>query len=210
MSIATYTELKTAIANWLHISELSGVIPDFITLAETSINRRLRARAFETTMDATLTQGTRHIALPSDYLEPKALWLTTYEPRQELIYETPEELPVITDSNGQPRYWAIDGDNLAFDINAEIDHGITFRYRQRFSLSTAIPTNWLLTNHPDVYLFGSLSQSGLYVRDNEQLQVWVQAFEKAMDELQMQEDKHNRLVTLKTDSGGRRNTIYEG
>lgn len=210
MSISTYTELKSAVANWLHISEITSVIPDFITLAEVSINRRLRARTFETTMDATLTQGTRHIALPSDYLEPKALWLTTYDPRRELVYMRPEELPVITDSNGQPDYWAIDGDNLAFDMNAEIDHDITFRYRQKFSLSTASPTNWLLTNHPDVYLFGSLAQSGLYIRDNEQLQIWVQAFEKGMDELQRQEDKHNSLVTLQTEHSARRTTIYEG
>lgn len=210
MSISNYTELKTAIANWLHISSLSGTIPDFITLAEVSINRRLRARTFETTMDATITAGTRHVALPTDYLEPKALWLTTYTPRQELTYKTPEQMVVITGSTGQPDDWTIDGDNIAVDIDADIDYSITFRYRQRFSLSTTNPTNWLLTNHPDIYLYGSLAQSGLYARDNEQLGIWKQSYKDAFDELELQENKHNQLAVLSTDFGGRRPNIYEG
>jgi hypothetical protein len=33
MSITTYSELKTSIANWLDRSDLTSVIPDFIMLA---------------------------------------------------------------------------------------------------------------------------------------------------------------------------------
>jgi len=39
MAISTYSELKTAVANWLDRSDLTDVIPDFITLAETRHKR---------------------------------------------------------------------------------------------------------------------------------------------------------------------------
>ncbi len=42
MAITTYSELKTALGNWLNRDDLTAVIPDFISLAETDINRKLR------------------------------------------------------------------------------------------------------------------------------------------------------------------------
>jgi len=38
MSIATYSELQTAVADWMHRTDLTAKIPDFITLAESRIN----------------------------------------------------------------------------------------------------------------------------------------------------------------------------
>lgn len=40
MSIETYGELKTAVADWSHRSDLTARIPDFIRLAENDFNRR--------------------------------------------------------------------------------------------------------------------------------------------------------------------------
>ena len=42
MSITTYAELKSAIANWLLRDDLTSVIPDFIALAEADMNRAIR------------------------------------------------------------------------------------------------------------------------------------------------------------------------
>lgn len=210
MAISTYTELKTSLVNWLHIPELSSLTPDFISLAEATINRRLKARVFLANTDLTVTTGSRFIDLPSDYLEPRALWLTTWEPRQELVYKTAETLPVTGGSAGVPVYWAIEGNQIALDIEADQAHTFTFRYRQRFSLSSANPTNWLLTNHPDVYLYASLLSAAGHVRDNEQLAIWKQAFDIAIDEVEMQDNKTDQLHTLGMDFGGRRTTIYEG
>ena len=44
MGFATYTELKTSIANYLGRSDLTSVIPDFITFAEIRLAREIRAR----------------------------------------------------------------------------------------------------------------------------------------------------------------------
>lgn len=42
MAITTYTELKSAIADFLNRDDLETVAPTFIALAEADINRRLR------------------------------------------------------------------------------------------------------------------------------------------------------------------------
>ena len=38
----TYSELKSNIADWLNRSDLTSVIPTFISLAENRLNRQLR------------------------------------------------------------------------------------------------------------------------------------------------------------------------
>ena len=42
MALTTYTELKASIADFLNRDDLTTVIPDFITLAESQINRDVR------------------------------------------------------------------------------------------------------------------------------------------------------------------------
>ena len=67
MSISTYSELKTSIANWLNRDDLTSVIPDFIALNEADMDRRIRHWRME--QRATATIDTRYTALPSDFME---------------------------------------------------------------------------------------------------------------------------------------------
>ena len=48
MAISNYTELQTAVANWLDRDDLTNRIPEFISLCEARFNRTLRLRAMET------------------------------------------------------------------------------------------------------------------------------------------------------------------
>lgn len=47
------------------------------------------------------------------------------------------------------------------------------------SLMTTDP-NWLLTAHPDIYLYGTLVESAPYLRDEERLPVWEQRYQDAV------------------------------
>ena len=70
MAISTYSELQEAVASWLNRSDLTTTIPDFITLAESRLNRTLRLRVMETTTTLSLTASSRTVALPSAFIEP--------------------------------------------------------------------------------------------------------------------------------------------
>jgi hypothetical protein len=42
MALTTYAELKTSIADFLNRDDLTSAIPDFITLAEADMQRRVK------------------------------------------------------------------------------------------------------------------------------------------------------------------------
>jgi hypothetical protein len=66
MSLSTYSDLQTQVANWLARSDLTQYIPDMITLFEAAACRRLKVRPMETTVSLATTSGVA--SLPSDFL----------------------------------------------------------------------------------------------------------------------------------------------
>ena len=64
MSIATYAELKTAVANWLQRTDLTSYIPDFITIAESQIASDLKVREMEKRVTASIS--TEYFDIPSE------------------------------------------------------------------------------------------------------------------------------------------------
>lgn len=211
MSIANYTELKAAVASWGHRTDLTAQIPDFIKLAESRINRLtgpIQNREFE--VDLTATVGSRDIAMPPGVKEANKLWLTTYLPREVITYRNPEDLPEQI-SSGPPSYWTvIGGDTIRLDSEADIAHTFKFFYRGKFTLSDSSPTNWLLTNFPDIYLYGALMELGAYVKDYEQVSIWKQAYDLAVSQLMVIESRTKANTTLRTElSGVGRSNILE-
>jgi hypothetical protein len=91
MALTTFSQLKTSIANYLNRSDLTGVIPDFITLAESKLNRNLRLRKMQTTTTLTCVSGTATIDLPTDFLEVVQLYVDG-NPNVVLDYVNPMRL----------------------------------------------------------------------------------------------------------------------
>lgn len=196
MPFSNYTELKAAVTGWLH-RDLSTQIPDFITLAETRINRIAQVRMMENEVPLVLAAGARSIALPTGFTSPLAVWLGSTH-RDPLSPATPEELPV-TGVAGSPQYWAIDGANLAFDRPADVDRTVTLRYRGGFKLNDAAPTNALLTKYPDLYLYGTLLQAAPWIRDNDSLPLWNEMFNQAVREINATESRARAAAPLRTE-----------
>ena len=73
MAIGTYSELQTAVANWLDRSDLGSRIPEFITLSEARINRLLRVRLMENVKVISLISGSKRYPIPSDYLQLRTI-----------------------------------------------------------------------------------------------------------------------------------------
>ena len=69
MSLSTYSELKTSVANYLNRDDLTSLIPTFIQLTETRLNRELRVRANMVRAETTTTASTAFYNLPSDLIE---------------------------------------------------------------------------------------------------------------------------------------------
>lgn len=57
------------------------------------------------------------------------------------------------------------------------------RFKSVTSLSDSNTTNWLLTAHPDAYLYGALLEAAPYLLDDSRLAMWATALEKVLGEI---------------------------
>ena len=213
MALTNYTELQASIADWTHKTNLTTVIPDFIALAEARFAREITTINMETDASLVAVVGSKYVALPSDFNGAIALWNTYWQPRTELRYLDPVQMPSDTDTASTPQYFTIDNTNIAFDIEADIAYPLTFRYLKKFALSSGSPTNTLLTDHPDVYLAGSMVEAAKYILDDQMLGKWKALLDDAMREVKRSEARNKSLSTLSVDVGitkGRKSNIFRG
>ncbi len=197
MALGTYTELQAAIASWLHRDP--GVIPDLIALAEKRINSDLVSRLSEVESTLTGTVGSRTIALPTGFISPRALWLTSYGTRIPIEYVPPERLPVVVSSNGQPIYYTVDGETIAFDYPQSAAYTYTFRYKKGFDLA-GTSTNHVLTNYPALYLFSALLEGADFSESPAQMDRWAMKYQDALEKALSTETENRTLATLTFDS----------
>ena len=191
MAISTYAELKTAVANWLNRDDLTANIPDFITLCEARLNRVLRTRAMEGLYTASTIAGQRDYNLPASYLQMRALRLNT-SPLTVLEYVSPEIMDRVWagSSGGKPVAYTIKANELFLGPSPGAVYTMEMDYYRKFdSLSTTITTNDMLTDNPDVYLYGALLEAEPFIKNDSRIQVWGTSFYKAITDIQDQDSK---------------------
>ena len=214
MPYTTYAELKAAIADRVHRTDLTSVIVDAVTMAEKRINHDLQLTDQEKETELTATIGSTALTLPSDFGSPIALYLTTYPPRYPVRFELPENMQEYT-SNAPARAWTIDGAAIKTDSPADIAYTYDFRYSLEYDLATS-ETNALLTNYPDLYFYGALIEVYLHTHDHNNGVVAKTIYNEAMDMAKHDTQQNRALMTLDIDAalmgtpGGKRNRIFEG
>lgn len=191
MAISNYSELKTAVADFLNRADLTSVIPTFISLAEADFNRKIRHRKMLTRSTATL--DTHFTALPGDFLEAYNVQLNT-TPVRPMEYITPEYADELRQgrfsASGQPRYYTLIGDTLEAIPVPDASYTVELTYYTSLTaLSDASTTNWLLTSHPDLYLYASLAASAPYLKEDERLPMWVQWKDRMIEDLNDQSER---------------------
>ena len=197
MAITTYTELKAAVADYAHRSDLTTPIVDCITLAEARLYDMLVLKDMESDESLTLTVGVNYVALPSNFISPITLWLVVDSQRVKLQMVLPQELPYDTDNN-QPRVWAIDGANVRFDCPANSGYTAYLRCLKKSNLSGSVATNYLLTRRPDIYLAASLVEVARYTGNDKLFQMWEPKLLSAVASLKAAENRA-RAVPLRSD-----------
>lgn len=184
MSITNYSELQTAIINWSHRADLASIIPDFITLSEAKFNRNLRTRDMEAA--ATITPSGGNAALPNDYLELRRLYLDT-DANIELEYLTPEAFyvryPVNPLNDADSRFFTIESGNIVLSAQSAASDLKVLYYQKIPALTVSNTTNWLLTSHPDLYLYASMAELADYTKKPDEVQKWNAKAQAVVDSL---------------------------
>lgn len=194
-----------SIANWLSSSQLVNAAPEIVLEAESSVYRRLRHwRMVKTVSNLTLTIGSNILALPSDYLEVKSLYITgtnyaklTMKPEEEVIasycYDGSGTLV-----NQQPMIFYVDQTNFNFDSPSDQTYPTALTYYQQPAALVTSITNFLTTAYPRMFRCACMIGAAEFMKDVGQGQYdrsyWVGEFEKELLVAQVESDRQARAT----------------
>ena len=198
MALSTYAELKTGIANWLNRTDLTDEISDdFIKLTEADFNAKLRIRAMEQIDTITIDSETETV--PTGVISVRSFYILLSSNKYPLEYITPHNMFEIRGGSrsGRPRSYTIERDHEAetFRLGTSPDTSYTgylSYYKAISALSASNTSNWMLANHPAVYLYGSLFHAANFLGgiDPQQVQNWLQMYATSMERCE-QNDKQD-------------------
>lgn len=182
MALDSYANLKQEVIDWSHRDDLDVKIDTFIDLAESEMFAnameplQLRSQEVRSTSTMDSTTPSRYLALPSGFQSMRKLSIIQDNTDPiELRYRTPGQLNVI-DGEGIPCFFTVTS-QLEFDRNPDKDYTVEIQYIEDFTpLSSANTTNAVLTNHPTIYLFGTLWALFTHVQQYEEATNYYRLF----------------------------------
>ena len=206
MPLSTYAELRAAIAAWLKRNDagrefsLVDRAPELIALAEAEFNRVLRVRAM--VARGVITVDGEYEPLPADYAGMRALTLTTGGATrvEELSDQELELRAVAYAAAGRPAHFAVVGETLRLHPAPDVAYAARYTWYRRIpALSDSNPGNWLLTRHPDAYLYGALAQAAPYLRDDARTALWQALYGRALAAIQRADRAERRGTPLRSE-----------
>lgn len=181
-AITSYASLLTEAASTLNRSDLTSHIPGWASMFEAAANRRLRVRKMIRRSTAVISDG--YSAVPDDFLGVRTLSLTG-TPRK-LAFLTPDQFDTALQGQetGVPAYYTILGSEFGYYPTPTGDNSAQLSYWQKIpALSDSNASNWLLEDHPDAYLYGTLAHSAPKLRDDARIALWLDLAKIALDDI---------------------------
>lgn len=177
MSLDTYTGLKGEVASFLNKNNLAASIPTFIALAEAVMRREITTVGHvDNYADVEVEEA--GWPLPCNADEVASVFYGDYA----LTYLSPDRQLEVNDTI--PRFYTVDGKTLKVMPAG----AVTIRLKKTLCpLSSSVPCNWVLREHPDAYLYGALMQSAPFLRDDERIGIWGALFKDAISSINRRE-----------------------
>lgn len=189
MAITNRSELEASIADWLNREDAGTIarIPDFITLAENRIFRRLRCRSNETSLNfPDISTSNFVVPVPADLVEVKTLILddVILVPRSDQQYYSRTNNDYNNrDVTGLTRYYTRIGNEYnLWPTQDGLTSGGTLTYYNK-QILPASGTTQVLSDAPGLYLFGSLMEAAPFLKFPENVPLWQGKYEQDFAEL---------------------------
>ena len=182
MGYTNYTALQASVASYLGRNDLSAVIPDFISFAETRLSRDLRTRLMLKTATAPTVAADARVALPTDFLEIRDLFVQG-NPRMPVTYLSPSAFTrdARADESGLPVFYTVLASEFQFAPIPDTVYTLEILYYARPTvLSGSNPSNVFLANYPDALLYGALIEAEPYLINDARSQTWATLYDRAV------------------------------
>ncbi len=184
----TYDDLKSAIQDWAHRTDILPRIDDFIDLCEAELQVKCKTVDFENTTTLVVVAGSA--SLPADFAGARAVYWDGTSDRP-LTYRTPEAFALVQNNDGgTPVWFTVIGTTIK--VAPVGDGDLVLNYKARFTpLSSSDPSNAILANYPDAYLQGCLTQVAIYTKDMDGLATHKPLFLDAIGRI-IEDDLHRK------------------
>lgn len=182
--ITTYATLQTAIADYLARSDLTSFLPNFTQAWE---ERFLRDSAnwaswMEAALSVTITNSVA--AVPADYLGLKIAYISgnNSPPLKRISLDQLYQRYPRESSTGTPRYIARNASNFEFGpVPSSGTLKGTYYAKPTVLRTDSDGVNWLVTNAPDLCLYGSLLEAESFIKNDKRLATWSNLYSVALD-----------------------------
>jgi hypothetical protein len=192
MALSSYTDLLNAAAQWLKRDDLGAILPDLLVLAESRLARDIRFRVQSKQATISFLAGINTTPLPADFVEFLSV---SHQDRGDRLDAMPVPqiralyTPAMT---GRPRVYAQIEESILVAPTPGSVTSLDVVYRSRFpALSPTNATNWLLQNHPSLYLFALLAEASPFTHEDERAAIWEAKY-KAELETARRDDDYSR------------------
>lgn len=189
----TYTQLQDAIKDFAENTETSFTnnLPVFIRGAEDRIFSLVDLELFRKNATATLTNNDPFLSVPSDYLSPFSLQITTSGNEDFLLIKDVNFVQQYSNdagANATPKYYGVfDVDNFILGPTPDQAYTVELHYYYRPASITAgagTGTSWLSENAPNALLYGSLVEAYTYMKgEADMMQLYEQRFGQEVQRL---------------------------
>jgi hypothetical protein len=145
------------------------------------------------------------VPLPAGYLEMRSIFIQG-SPQRQLSPVSPEtyNATYMSSTTAEPVAYALEGDCIRFGPVPDAAYAVQMGFYKKFTALSAAAggVNWLMTNKPDVYLYGALLEAAIYFRYDDDAQFYFNLYRSALEGLQNQNvaDRYSGAV-LQTRSG---------
>lgn len=182
MAITDYASLKTAIAARADRVDTTTVIEEAVDAATMRLSRELRVVDQEGRLVATLTS--EYSTLPADYNGVRSLRSNG----KRLEYYVPEAFQTVVERNANPSkpIFTIEYQKLrvhpAPSAISPLDVELLYHARVTELVSPG-DSNWVLADHPDLYLAASLVEVFMHLKDTEKADLWEGRTKSIMEQV---------------------------
>ena len=189
MAIQTLVDLRVRLKDWSNRKDLADtLLTDFINVAQARANRLLDIPPFDKVGSKTLDANSR-VVVPKDFIEAKVFSIVIGNITIELERKNPAFVLKDKSVSIYPTYFTRIGGE--FLISPAMPEGteVSLYYTAALTpLALDTDSNWLVTDAPEVLLYGALSELSLYTKNLEEASLWEGKFQSAMVELQNMND----------------------
>jgi hypothetical protein len=102
-------------------------------------------------------------------------------------------------STGTPRKYNIQGPNFRFGPVPDQTYTATLTYTVKVpALTSTANNNWMMTKHPDAYLYGVLAEMSALIKDAESAKAYWTLMYQVMDEIKIASQRDSSGSSMAT------------